>query len=117
MANKVTPTELGYLSGATSNIQNQIDSMGGGGSVGVLLDCGALPVDSYEQTISVPGTTPDSRILVGLGYSSLTGKDPDDVEMDQPTVFATPYTDQIRFLLVSKDGYIHDKYYIVYRVG
>lgn len=68
----VTPTELGYLSGATSNIQNQINALGGGGGASAIsVSSGAAQVfngvayaDVTNLTVTITGT--GNPLLINL---------------------------------------------------
>jgi hypothetical protein len=61
-ASTVTSTELGYLSGATSNIQNQINSLSGGAITGLTGDVSATGPGNASVTVNFVGASTASEI-------------------------------------------------------
>lgn len=83
----------------------------------VEIDVGSLPV--YDATILVtdPAVLTTSNVAVTVSGIAPTGKDVDDVYMDSFDVKATPSSGSFQVYIRGLEGYIHDKFKIIYSVG
>jgi hypothetical protein len=86
-SSSITPTELGHLSGVTSNIQTQIDALGGGGGLEQWEE-GASGELQYQNFAAAKGTS--TNPLIDLAPGSNLG--------------AGLYTDANRSLLFASEG-------------
>lgn len=82
------------------------------------IDFGSTPVDSGTFTITDSRVTPKSRILAQAAYEAATGRDLDEVEMDDLSLRCGPATGSFTLLARSFDGsYLEGKYHVFYMVS
>jgi hypothetical protein len=114
----VTSTELGFVAGATSNLQQQINNIAGGGTyTQVEVDFGPVPLAQKIFTI-VDGRSSLSKIVAGsIAYVPPTGKDLDELEMDAIDLKFGAYNGFISIVITGLEGYLHDKFKVNYLIG
>ena len=81
------------------------------------VDCGSVPVAEMTALFSDIAVTPSSRIMYALSGQTPTGKDADELLMDQLMLVVQPLSGQLQVYLRGLEGYIHDKFKVVYTVG
>lgn len=81
------------------------------------IDLGPTPV--YDSTILVSDSsvTPSSIVSVQMSGAAPTGKDADEVSMDTYELQATPGNGNFLLYIKGQEGYLHDKFKILYTVG
>lgn len=83
------------------------------------IDFGTTPVSEGTFTVTHVGLTTESLIIASVAYVSPTGKDLDELEMDDLVIRAgNASTDQFQLFVRAADGsYLSDKFginYIIY---
>ena len=97
---------------------NTLVSGGSGAFVSqVEIDFGSLPVAEAKFIIADDAVNPTSHIMGGVAYASPTGKDLDELEMDELDLKFGPGSGQFILYARGCDGYIADKFKINYLVG
>ncbi len=99
-----TPTLVGPSSGSTQVKQVEIDF-------------GTLPVSEKLFTIVDASVTPTSHIVGTVAYEAPTGKDLDELEMDELDLKFGPGSGQFTLYATGENGYIADRFKINYVVG
>lgn len=89
---------------------------GGASITQVEVDFGPTPISEAIFIISDSNATSSSRIKGSLAYDAPTGKDLDEVEMDNLAIdCGNASTGQFEMHICSEDGsYLHDKFKINY---
>jgi hypothetical protein len=94
-----------------------------GVAIGVItqteVDFGATPVSEASFNVTHSGATASTKVIAFVSYEAPTGKDLDEIEMDDLIIRgAGTGTNQLTFYIKSDDGsYLHDKFkinYIIY---
>lgn len=81
------------------------------------IDFGATPIDGTSFTITDPSVNPNSLILTVVSYDAPTGKDQDELEMDNLELRVSSGSGQFTLFAQSSDGsYLADKFKINYMV-
>lgn len=84
----------------------------------VEVDFGALPLSDATFTIVDASVVPSSHILAQVAWEAPTGKDLDEIEMDDLQLRAQPGTGQFKLFVRTADGsYLADRFKINYLVG
>ncbi len=82
------------------------------------IDFGTLPVSNASFTIVDAAVTLSSRLLAQVAYEAPTGKDVDEIEMDDLQLRCQAGTGQFLLFAQASDGsYLADKFKINYQVG
>lgn len=89
----------------------------GGAVQQVEIDFGSLPVSEANFTITDPSVSPTSHIIGTVAYEKPTGKELDELEMDELDLKFGPGSGQFTLYAVGENGYIADKFKINYVVG
>jgi hypothetical protein len=91
-------------------------SFQGGNVTQVEVDFGSTPVDGTAFTITDNTVTSSSFITASLAYDAPTGKDLDEVEMDNLVIrCGTPTAGSFSMFIATADGsYLADKFKINY---
>lgn len=111
-----TDTHQFYIGTATGNAL--VGPGAGGSSVRqVEVDFGPLPVSEMSFLITDPSVTPTSHIVGTVAYEAPTGKDLDELEMDELDLKFAPGSGQFTLYAVGENGYIADRFKINYVVG
>ncbi len=95
-------------------------TVGSGGSVQAFqaeIDFGSQPVAEAVFTISNPAVTSSSNISGNVAYVAPTGKDLDELEMDELDLKFGPGNGQFLLYARGRDGYVSDKFKISYLIG
>lgn len=83
----------------------------------VEIDFGPAPVAEASFTITNASVTPLSNLTGSVAYVAPTGKDLDELEMDELDLKFGPGSGQFVLYARGRDGYIADKFKINYLVG
>jgi hypothetical protein len=111
-----TDTHQFYI--GTSGGNALVGPSAGGGSVKqVEIDFGSLPVSEAKFLITDASVTPSSHIVGSVAYEAPTGKDLDELEMDELDLKFGPGSGQFTLYATGENGYIADKFKINYVVG
>ncbi len=82
------------------------------------VDFGVTPVANASFTITDAAVTINSRILAQVAYEAPTGKDVDEIEMDDLQIRCQPGSGQFIMFVQTEDGsYLADKFRVNYQVG
>lgn len=81
------------------------------------VDVGPVPVDSANLTITDARVHPASVVLAQVSGVPPEDKDPDEIPMDLYQLFTTAGDGEIRCVLRGLQGYIADKFIVVYFLG
>lgn len=81
------------------------------------VDFGALPVSEASFIVINSNVTPSSNIVGTVAYVAPTGKDLDELEMDELDLKFGSGGGQFTIYARGRDGYIADKFKINYVVG
>lgn len=95
-------------------------SAGGGTSAKVSqaeIDFGALPVAEASFVVADANVSPTSHITGTVAYEAPTGKDLDELEMDELDLKFGPGSGQFTLYARGREGYVSDKFKINYIVG
>jgi hypothetical protein len=92
-------------------------STGSGNAKQVEIDFGSLPVAEAKFLIADAGVSPTSHIVGCVAYEAPTGKDLDEMEMDELDLKFGPGSGQFTIYARGRDGYIADKFKINYMIG
>jgi len=99
----------------------KIDASGGGGSASITeveIDLGTTPVYEGDINIVDAGVSTTSQILAQVLYKAPTGKDLDEIEMDNFNLKCEPLAGSFNLKIRSEDGsYLADRFLIGYLVG
>lgn len=82
-----------------------------------VIDCGPLPVYQASLSLTIPGCTAATPAVCHLCCQAPPGKDADELEMDALYIWAVTSTDAITLYIRGLEGYIHDKFVVVYAAG
>ena len=105
-------------SGSWSLIGNLKGPAGGGGLKEIEIDFGTLPLAEGTFTINDSDVTVSSKVLAQVAWKPPTGKDLDEIEMDDLQIRCAPGTGQFSMFIRAADGsYLADKFLINYLVG
>ena len=99
-----TPTLVGPSSGSTVVKQTEINF-------------GSLPVSEASFLITDASVSPTSHIVGTVAYEAPTGKDLDELDMDELDLKFGPGSGQFILYATGENGYIADKFKINYVVG
>jgi len=81
----------------------------------VEIDFGTTPKSEQSFIISASGIKPTNKIICSVSYEAPTGKDQDELEMDDLQLRAVAGTDNFTLYVKSADGsYLADKFKINY---
>lgn len=84
----------------------------------VEIDFGATPVSNGTFTITEPGTTTAYRIMAQVAWAAPSGKDIDEIEMDNLQIRCKPGTDEFYMYIETADGsYLEGTFLIDYILG
>lgn len=83
------------------------------------VDFGPVPQASGYFIVADPRVSAGAHILVSTAYEAPTGKDLDEIEMDDLEIRAgVPSTGTMTLFIHAADGsYLHDKFKLNYEVG
>lgn len=82
------------------------------------VDFGTTPVSDATFTVASVGVTTASQIIAQVAWKAPTGKEIDEIEMDNLEIRCQPGTDQFFMFINTADGsYLADKFIIQYLVG
>lgn len=81
------------------------------------IDFGPLPVAEKSFTIIDPDVTPASKLVGEIAYVAPTGKDLDEMEMDEIDLKFGPGSGQFTLYAVGENGYVADKFRVNYLIG
>ena len=81
------------------------------------IDFGTTPVAEASFTISDSAVTTASRLVGSVSYDAPTGKDQDEIEMDQIELNFTPGDKQFTLYARGLTGYVADKFKVNYLIG
>lgn len=81
------------------------------------VDFGTLPVSAKSFVIGDEDVQVDSRIVGSISYEAPTGKDLDEVELDNISLIFAPGDKQLTIHARGTEGYIADTFKISYLVG
>jgi len=97
----------------------QFSNTGGSATITEIeVDFGALPVADGYFNISDAAVTANSKIITTISRNAPTGKETDDVDMDNLKINALPGNGSFILYIKSSDGsYLADKFKINYLVG
>lgn len=98
----------------------KIDASGGGSAsiTEVEIDLGTTPVYEGDINIVDAGVSTTSQILAQVLYKAPTGKDLDEIEMDNFNLKCEPLAGSFNLKIRSEDGsYLADRFLIGYLVG
>ena len=105
----------------TDNGTTWVSSAPTGGSAAVKqveVDFGATPTDSLTYTVTDASVTTSSKIMAEVAYVAPTGKDLDEIEMDDIQVSCGNGSGTFNMFIRAADGsYLADKFKINYVVG
>jgi len=107
-----------YLGTPTGNIL--VGPSSGGGTTNAFqteVDFGSLPVAEASFTVANSSVVPTSKISGSVSYQAPTGKDIDELEMDELDLKFGPGSGQLTIYARGRDGYIADKFILSYVVG
>lgn len=100
-----------------------VDANAGGPGGSVLakqteIDFGSTPVYTGTFTVTDADVTGTSQLIAQVAYEAPTGKDLDEVEMDNLDIKCSPGTGQFSMFVTSHDGsYLEGKFKINYLIG
>ena len=98
-----------------------LHSHAGGGAVNIKqteVDFGVIPVADGTFTITDASVLVTSQLLAQVSYEAPTGKDVDEIEMDDLQIRCQPAAGSFNMYIKSADGsYLADKFKINYLVG
>lgn len=83
----------------------------------VEIDIGATPVASATLTIADATVSASSKLMGQIAYVAPTGKDLDELEMDDIQLLLAPGNKEVDIFIRGLEGYIADKFVINYVVG
>ncbi len=93
----------------------------GAGSVNIKqteVDFGTTPISEKEFTVTDTDVLVTSQLIAQVAYEAPTGKDLDELEMDDLQIRCQPGTGQFLMFIRTADGsYLADKFKINYLVG
>ena len=81
------------------------------------IDFGVTPVAELEFTIVDADVSPTSQLMGGVAYEAPTGKDLDELEMDQLDLKFAPDTGQFKLYVTGLTGYVAGTFKINYLIG
>lgn len=82
------------------------------------VDFGTTPLSEQTFTITDANVTTSSHLIAELAYEAPTGKDLDELQMDELVVICAPASGSFDMYIRSGDGsYLADKFKINYRIG
>lgn len=82
------------------------------------IDFGATPIRELSFTITDADIISTSRIIAILSYEAPTGKDQDELEMDDLSIKCSPGTgDFTMYVRALDDALVHDKFKINYMIS
>lgn len=82
------------------------------------IDFGSTPVASATFTVSDADVLTTSYIVARPSYEAPTGKDLDELELDDLVIMCAPGNRSMTMFVRSADGsYLHDKFKINYAIG
>lgn len=111
-----TDTHQFYI--GTSGGNALVGPSAGGGSVKqVEIDFGAQPVAEASFVIADASVSPTSNLVGTVAYVAPTGKDLDEMEMDELDLKFGPGSGNFTLYARGRDGYVADKFKINYVVG
>ena len=109
-------TDTGDLYVGTNSGNKKVASSGSSVSQ-TEIDFGTTPVAEMGFTIADASVTPASKITGSVAYQAPTGKDLDELEMDELDLKFGPGSGQLTIYARGRDGYIADKFKVNYIVG
>jgi len=81
------------------------------------IDFGSLPVQEQIFTITDPDVSPTSIIIAQVAYEAPTGKQLDEMTMDQIELKCGAGSGQFQMFAKGHDGYVADKFKVSYTIG
>lgn len=81
------------------------------------VDFGSTPLSEQTFTITDASVSGTSKIIAWMSGLTPTGKDQDELEMDSFWVEANPGTGNFTLYIRGLEGYLADKFKVLYMVG
>jgi hypothetical protein len=82
------------------------------------VDFGATPVADGTFTVTDTDVSATSQLIAQVAYEAPTGKDLDEIEMDDLQIRCKPAAGSFDMYIKAADGsYLHDKFKINYLIG
>ncbi len=83
----------------------------------VEIDFGSLPVSEKSFIVVDASVSPTSHVIGNVAYEAPTGKDLDELEMDELDLKFGPGSGQFTLYAIGEIGYVADKFKVNYVVG
>lgn len=114
-----SPTALKTINGNSLFGSGNIVISGGGAAsiTETEIDVGTTPVAEASISVTDAAVTASSKIIGGIAYKAPTGKDMDELEMDDLELKFEPGTGTFNVKIKGREGYISDKFIIWYQVA
>jgi hypothetical protein len=112
-----TDTHQFYIGTVTGNALVGPTAGGGAAVKQVEIDFGPLPVAEASFLITDASVTPTSHIIGNVAYEAPTGKDLDEIEMDELDLKFGPGSGAFILYARGRDGYVADKFRVSYAIG
>jgi len=114
----VSGTNIKTINGASVLGSGDLTVSGATGATETEIDFGTTPVSEAMFTITDASITATKKIMTSVSYAAPTGKDQDELEMDDLQLRAVAGTGEFFLYVKSADGsYLADKFKIYYIIA